>query len=32
MSQVLDDICFVIYFLYYVDQISDVEVGVGLIN
>jgi hypothetical protein len=32
MSQVSDDISFVIYTLYYVDQISDLEVCVGLIN
>jgi hypothetical protein len=32
MSQVSGDIIFVIYILYYVDQISDLEVRVGLIN
>jgi hypothetical protein len=32
MSQVFDDIFFIIYILYYVDQISDLEVRVGLIN
>jgi hypothetical protein len=32
MSQVFNDIFFVIYILYYVNQISDLEVHVGLIN
>jgi hypothetical protein len=32
MSQVSDNFLFVIYTLYYVDQISDLEVRVGLIN
>jgi hypothetical protein len=32
MSQVFDDIFFVIYTLYYVDQISDLEIRIRLIN
>jgi hypothetical protein len=32
MSQIFDDIFFVIYILYYIDQISSLEIRVGLIN